>query len=369
MRIVVKIGTSVLTRGSESLNPETMRGLVDQIASLHGDGHEIVVCSSGAVAAGRARLDSDEMPHRSVERQMLAALGQSHLTRSWEGLFESHSIPVAQILLTRDGLADRHRFLSVRKTLKELLRRGIVPVVNENDAVSTAEVSVGDNDTLAAFAALLAEADLLVFLTDQPGLRETDPRTDPGAKVIPEVHRIDESLKNIAGKSVNGLGLGGMATKVEAADSARRGGATVVIAHGFAPDVLLRVVGGEAVGTRFPPLARRLEGRNGWILTRRTTHGRVIVDDGAALALTKKKSSLLPAGVVEVEGEFGRGDTIPVLGPDRVEVGCGITRYGSRELGLIRGRHSASIREHLDLDHGPVVIDRGDFVLGEEWKM
>lgn len=362
-RIVVKIGTSVLTGGGPCLDSEHMGQLVAQAATLQNQGHELILCSSGAVAAGRARLGLHQTPGTVWGKQMLAAVGQSRLMLVWERLFEGHGIHVAQILLTRDGLDKRQRFLNARDTIQQLVRNRIVPIVNENDAVATDEIRVGDNDTLSAFVAVLAEADLLLLLTDQAGLFDSDPRIDPQARLIPEVVHIDDTLRDIARGSISGLGIGGMATKLTAADAARRGGTEVVIASGHAPDVIARAVRGEPVGTRFPAVATPLERRRQWIFAGRITDGRLLVDDGAALALTTLGGSLLPAGVTKVEGSFDRGDTVPVLGPDRKELGCGVTRYSSQEIARIRGRHSSAIAETLGYDLGPVAIHRRDFIL------
>ena len=337
--------------------------LTRQCAELHRQGCDVILCSSGAIAAGRERLDFPELPPTVTIKQMLAAVGQTRLMLEWERLFEIYGLRVGQILLTRADVEDRRRYINARDTLQALLERRIVPVVNENDAVATAEIKVGDNDNLSALLAILAEADLLLLLTDQPGLFTADPRKDPDAQLIPEVRSIDETLRALAGDSGSGLGVGGMATKLQAADIARRGGADVVIAAGRTPNVINRIINGDEVGTRFPALETPLESRKRWILAGPTANGSVIIDEGAAQALQKKGRSLLPAGITAVEGSFERGDAVSITGPDKRELARGITRYNSRELGLILGCHSDEISGRLGYAYGPVAVHRNDLIL------
>jgi glutamate 5-kinase len=267
------------------------------------------------------------------------------------------------MLLTRADVADRDRFLNARDMLVALLEHGIMPIINENDAVATAEIKVGDNDNLSALIALLAEADLLLLLTDQPGLFTADPRTNPDAQLIPEVHTIDETLRRIAGGSVSGLGVGGMSTKLQAADVARRAGADVVIAAGRATDVIIRAAYGEAVGTRFPALEAPLENRKRWIFGGTAPAGRITVDSGAARALRERGGSLLPAGITAVEGDFERGDTVLIIGPKGKELARGIVRYGSADLAQIKGNRSDAIADLLGFTAGPAAVHRNDMIL------
>lgn len=362
-RIVIKIGTSVLTGGGPRLDRAHMVELVRQCSSLHRDGRDVILCSSGAIAAGRERLSFPELPNHVVGKQMLAAVGQSRLMFIWESFFEIYGVKVGQVLLTRSDIENRHRYLNARDTLLALLEHRIVPVINENDAVATAEIKVGDNDNLSAYVTLLAEADLLVLLTDQPGLFTADPRADPEASLIPEVRTIDTTLRKHAGGSVSGLGVGGMLTKLQAADVARRAGADVVIAAGHAPDVLRRIVTGESVGTRFPALETPLEHRKRWILTGPAEGRTIEVDAGAARALMKNGSSLLPAGIVAVEGSFDRGDTVTIVGPDRAAIARGVSRYGRVDLERIRGCRSEEINARLGYAYGPVAVHRNDLIL------
>ncbi|MDX1663100.1 MAG: glutamate 5-kinase [Candidatus Promineifilaceae bacterium] len=367
-RIVVKLGTSVLTGGTPRLDRAHMVELVRQCAAFQAQSKDVIICTSGAIAVGRERLAFPELPDTVSAKQMLAAVGQSRLMRTWEQLFDLYDLRVGQMLLTRADVQNRQRFLNARDTLEALLERRIIPVINENDAVATAEIKVGDNDNLSALVALLAEADLLLLLTDQPGLFTADPRTDPEAELIPEVHTIDETLRALAGGSRSGLGVGGMATKLQAADVARRAGADVVIAAGSTPDVISRVVAGERVGTRFPALETPLENRKRWILAGPRPAGAVVVDRGAVEALQEQGSSLLPAGIVAVEGDFNRGDAVairtqPADHRASKELARGIVRYNSRDLQQIMGHHSAAIPGQLGYDYGPVAIHRDDLIL------
>ncbi len=369
-RIVVKLGTSVLTRGSKQLNRAQMVELTRQCAQLHHEGHEVILCSSGAQAAGRAALGFPTLPSTLANKQMFAAVGQSKLMGMWESFFDIYSVRVGQILLTRADTENRHRFLNARDTFAALLEQRIVPVVNENDAVSNDEIKVGDNDNLSALVAVLASADLLVLLTDQPGLFTADPRNHPEAELIREVHTIDESLRALAGGSQSGLGIGGMATKLQAADIARRAGVSVVIAAGSMPNVLQRLSGGEEVGTRFPAL-ETLESRKHWILAGQSPAGSLLVDAGAANALRHKGRSLLPAGIITVEGNFDRGDTVYIRENVQENIrensnpplARGISRYNSDDLKRICGSQSAHIAERLGYDYGPVAVHRNDLIL------
>ncbi len=367
-RIVVKFGTSVLTGGTPRLNRAHMVELVRQCAQCYAQGRDLIICTSGAIAAGRESLNFPDLPNTINAKQMLAAVGQSRLMLTWEQLFDLYGIRVGQILLTREDVQNRQRFLNARDTLHTLLEHRIVPIINENDAVATAEIKVGDNDNLSALLALLSEADLLLLLTDQPGLFTADPRTDPNAELIPEVRAIDETLRALAGGSGSGLGVGGMATKLQAADVARRAGAEVVIAAGRTPDVITRVVRGDMVGTRFPRLDTPLEHRKRWILAGPRSAGVVVVDEGAAEALRQHGRSLLPAGIVAVVGQFNRGDpvAIRIAGPQEqpgAELARGVVRYNSRELQLIKGCHSTEIAARLGYDYGPVAIHRNDMIV------
>ncbi len=338
-RLVLKLGTSVLTAGSPQLNRPRMLDIVRQCARLHAAGVEVVVVSSAAITAGRERLGGRPLPQAMPAKQMLAAVGQSRLMAHYEQFFDIYGIVVGQVLLTRSDLDNRSRYLNARDTLQ------------------------AHNDNLSALVANLVEADLLLILTDQPGLFTADPRTNPNAEFIAEVQQIDDNLRALAGGSRSGLGTGGMSTKLAAADLARRGGAEVVIAAGGVADVVLRVAQGERVGTRFRPLTNRLESRKRWLLGGPAPAGRIVVDDGAAAALGSQGRSLLPVGVVRGEGRFERGDTVRICSGDGREIARGLTRYGAASLERIKGRRSEEIAAILGYENSPEVVHRDDLVV------
>lgn len=362
-RIVVKFGTSVLTGGTPSLDHPAMVELVRQCAAVQKQGLDVIICSSGAIAVGYERLGFPDLASTLSNKQMLAAVGQSRLMQMWERYFEIYGIHVGQILLTRSDVEDRGRFLNARDTLTALLEHGIIPVINENDAVTTEEIKVGDNDNLSALVTILAGADLLLILTDQPGLFTADPRTNPAAQLIPEVETIDETLRSLAGDSISGLGIGGMSTKLQAADAARRAGADVIIASGQAVNVITRAAQGDSIGTRFPALEVPLENRKRWIFAAPKTAGTLIIDNGAAIALSSNGRSLLPAGISAVEGIFKRGDAVSIQDQTGRDLARGITRYSSRDLQKIAGCQSDEIEARLGYVYGPVAVHRNDLIL------
>lgn len=361
--IVVKLGTSVLTGGTLYLDRAHMVELVRQCASLQRAGHQIIVVTSAAIAAGREHLGFPELASTMANKQMLAAVGQTQLIQTWQTLFNLYGLHVGQILLTRADLEDRERFLNARDTLRALLDNRIIPVINENDAVATNEIKVGDNDNLSARAAILADADLLILLTDQKGLFTADPRNNPDAQLIEEVKTIDDTLRKLAGGSIGGLGTGGMATKLQAADVARRAGIDVVIATGQVPEVIGRLATGERIGTRFPALASPLESRKRWILAGPPPHGEIHIDAGAVVAVREHGSSLLPKGIVRIDGDFRRGEAVRIVNPEGRELARGICRYDALDLNLIKGQHSEQIESLLGHGYGNVAIHRDDLVL------
>lgn len=362
-RIVVKLGTSVLTGGERQLNQARMVEIARQCAALYARGLDVVVCSSGAIAAGRAHLNFPQLPPTIISKQLLAAVGQLQLMRMWERFFDIYQVRVGQILLTRADVENRQRFLNARDALSALIEQRIVPIVNENDAVATEEIRVGDNDNLSALVATLINADLLLLLTDLPGLYTADPRTHPEAQLIQEVRKIDDSLFAVAGGSVSGLGTGGMTTKLQAANIARHAGVDVVIAAGGEPNVIERVAQGEAIGTRFPALETRLESRKAWILTGPKPAGVLLVDDGAAEAICRRGRSLLPAGIRRIEGDFGRGDTVLIADLRRHELARGIAAYTGVDLRQIAGSRSDEIESRLGYTYGDVAVHRNDMIL------
>jgi len=324
----------------------------------------VIVVTSGAVAAGRERLNLTQLPKDLPVKQMLSAIGQPRLMALYEQIFGLYGLTIAQVLLTRSDLADRRRYLNSRNTLTALLEHGIVPIVNENDTVATDEIRVGDNDYLSALVANLIDADLLVLLTDRPGLYTAHPDLDPAAQLVTDViePEIPVALWQAAGGSANELGTGGMITKLQAADLARRSGTTVVIASGGEPQVLTRLVAGEKIGTGFQPITTSLESRKRYILAGGRAAGCIRIDAGAAHALQYGRS-LLPVGVVAVEGIFERGDTIQVLSPIGREVARGIVNYESSDLARICRCQSSEIETILGYTYGDEVIHRNNLVL------
>jgi len=363
-RIVVKLGTSTLTAGTDFLSPPRMVELVRQMAQIHQRGCKIVLVSSGAIAAGRERLGFPDLPKQIPAKQMLAAVGQPRLMALYEKLFDLYGIFVAQVLITRADLSNRRRYLNSRNTLESLLDQGVIPIVNENDTVTSEEIRVGDNDNLSARVANLIEADLLVLLTDQPGLYRTDPHYDPSPDLIHEVvtPNIPQDIWEAAGDAHISLGTGGMLTKVQAADLARRSGAHVVIAAGDQENVLLRLVDGDALGTHFNPVASTLESRKRYILASDLAEGSLIIDEGAAFAL-RDGGSLLPVGIIKVEGNFERGDPVSVKDTNGVEIARGLVNYRSNDTEKISGNRSSSILTILGFAYGDEVIHRNNLVL------
>ncbi len=362
-RVVVKVGTSTLTAGTGRLFPPRMVDLVRQIAVLRSRGAEVVLVTSGAQQAGRERLGSPREDKTIPFKQMLAAVGQGRLMHLWEQYFDLYDVVVAQVLLTREDVDDRKRYLNVRDTFESLIQRGIVPVVNENDAVATDEIKVGDNDNLSALVANLIEADLLVLLSDVDGLYTADPGLDPAARIIERVEHIDRSVYDLAGGSQSGLGTGGMSTKIAAADIATRGGTEVVIANGGRDGALLDVWAGQGPATHLAAQVSRTEGRKRWLLTQRTTAGSVRVDDGAAHAILASGRSLLPVGIREVTGGFERGALVSVRSQADQEIARGLCNYSAADLQRILGQHSADIVDVLGYDYGPAFIHRNNLVV------
>ena len=363
-RIVVKLGTSTLTAGTSQLSAPRLVEMVRQMAALHAAGGEIVLVTSGAMAAGRAQLNFPALPKDIPAKQMLAAVGQPRLMALYEQLFGLYGITVAQVLLTRADLTDRRRYLNSRNTLAALLAQRVLPIVNENDTVATEEIRLGDNDNLSALVANLIEADLLAILTDQPGLFTADPRRDPQARLVSEVSEpeIPAALWQAAGGSGSRLGTGGMLTKLQAADLARRSGATVVIAQGGEAEVLTRLTGGEALGTRFLPVTTALESRKRYLLAGSQANGSLTVDRGAAQAL-RNGGSLLPVGVNSVQGSFERGDTVRVLEKGEREIARGLANYNADDLRRLCGQQSSQIEALLGYAYGAEVIHRNNMVL------
>ena len=369
-RIVVKVGSNLLTAGTQRLDPLAMASIAAQVAELRAAGVQVVMVSSGAIAAGRHRLGDVEGGDGSGRdlpmRQALAAVGQSRLMAIWDGLFELEGIVVAQALLTRRDLADRLGYLNARNTLLGLVERGVVPIVNENDVVSIEEIAdsvIGDNDNLSAEVANLVDAELLVILTDIEGLYSADPRHDPAATLIREVARIDAAIIASAQGGAGERGIGGMATKVQAAQVATQAGVHVVVADGRVEGVLRLVAAGRAVGTHFLPTADRVESRRRYLRSRLQSRGRVTIDDGAARALTYEGKSLLPAGVLGVEGEFQRGDVVRIVTTVGADLASGSVNYSAAEITQVMGQRSDRIAALLGYEYGEEIVHRNNLVL------
>ncbi len=340
-----------------------MLTIVQQLAALHQRGHEVILVSSGAQAAGRERLGYPELPKAMPAKQMLAAVGQSRLMQLYNELFDIFEIPVAQVLLTRDDLSHRVRYLNARDTLQMLLEQRIVPIINENDTIATEEIRVGDNDNLSALVASTLEADLLIILTDQQGLYTADPRSNPNAELISTVVQIDDAVFALAGGAGSKGGTGGMITKLQAAQVASRSGVVVVVASANVESVIARLVGGESIGTRFLPTGTHLESRKRWLMTDRV-QGQVVVDAGAEKVLTAKGSaSLLPVGIKSCTGKFKRGATLAVVSHTGKELAHGISNYDVEDLERIIGQKSVRIVEILGYSYGDEVIHRDNLVI------
>ena len=365
-RIVVKFGTNLLTGGSDCLDTDAMSRLVSQIADLHHRGLEIVVVSSGAIAAGRNKLGKRGEAKGTPYRQVLASLGQSRLMNIYEQLFEKYQIAVAQAMLTKADLADRAGYLNARNTLLALLELCAICVVNENDVVAVDEIQeakFGDNDNLSAMVANLIDADLLIMLTDTAGLYNNDPQRYPTASLIPRVDKIDANIERLAADTAGNLGTGGMATKIEAARLATASGVAVVIANGNEADVILKLAAGENVGTYFVPVSAKLESRKRWMMSGLCVRGKIFIDSGADNALKKQKRSLLAAGIKKVEGKCQRGDIVNIYDSKQNRIGCGISNYSSADIEVIKGVHSGRIADLLGYDYGTEVIHRNNLVI------
>jgi glutamate 5-kinase len=371
-RVVVKLGTNLITGRGKGIDEATLEGLVAQVAATCRAGTEALVVTSGAVGAGREVLSKTSSPEKLQQRtvahrQALAALGQTQLMLTYERLFDKHGIQVAQALISRGDLTRRLGYLNVRNTLEALLEIGSVPVINENDVVAVEELTgvvYGDNDRLSAMVANAVDADLLILLGEMEGLFEADPHLDPDAKIIPEVTRITPEIKRVARGPHDGRGSGGMSSKLEAAELATSSGTPMVIASGRTPDVITRICAGERLGTLFTANISKVEARKRWMMTGITdNHGWVSVDDGAAEVLQKRGVSLLPAGITAVAGDFERGDIIGIKDRSGRVVAWGLANYTSRDLVQIKGRRTADVQAVLGHYFGPEVVHRNNMAL------
>jgi len=361
-RLVIKVGSALVTNNGEGLDLKAINEWARQIALLRQSGKEVVLVSSGAIACGMQRLGWHKRPNAVYELQACAAVGQMGLVQVYESAFSSHGLHTAQVLLTHDDLADRKRYLNARSTLTTLLELGVVPIINENDTVITDEIKFGDNDTLGALVANLVDADCLIILTDQQGLFTADPRKDASATLISEARAGDPALEAMAGGSGTQYGKGGMITKVLAAKRAASSGAHTAIASGHEQDVMLRLARGESVGSLLVSQTQPLNARKQWLADHLQLSGKLLLDAGAVKALAEGKS-LLPIGVVSVQGEFERGAAVACISPEGSEVARGLVNYSSSDSRRIARHPSQEIEQLLGYIDEAEIIHRDNLIL------
>ncbi len=362
-RIVVKVGSALVTNDGRGLDHERLARWAEQIAALNKQGKEVVLVSSGAIAEGIKRLGWSKRPHALNELQAAAAVGQMGLVEAYERGFRSHGLHTAQVLLTHADLADRERYLNARSTLRTLLGLKVIPIINENDTVTTDEIKVGDNDTLGALVANLIEADALIILTDQPGLYTADPRKHPDAEFVHEAVAGTPELEAMAGGAGSSVGTGGMLTKILAAKRAARSGADTIIASGREDRVLERLAEGERIGTQLLAKQAVYAARRQWLADHLQVRGRLSLDSGAANALVHQGKSLLPIGVVMVEGHFQRGEIVACVDPEGRDIARGLANYSADEARRIARRPSAEIEAILGYVDEPELIHRDNLAL------
>lgn len=362
-RIVVKVGTSTITYPTGKMNLGRMEKLVRELTDLANQGREIVLVTSGAIAVGMDRMGKKKRPRSIPQRQALAAVGQGALMHAYGSLFAAYGRMAGQVLLTKENSRRHHQYTNSRNALKAMLAMGVLPVVNENDAVAVDEVKIGDNDTLSATVATLVDADVLIILSDVDGLYTANPATDKKARLISEVREITPDIEKLAGGAGSAAGTGGMRTKIEAAKIATRSGVTMVVASGEEDGVIRTVLDGEAVGTLFPAREEHLKARKSWLAFGRNIAGDLVVDDGCAEAMLTGGKSLLAAGLVSVEGEFAAKSTVRVLTQEGREIARGIVNYDAVSLRRIAGRHTDEIAAVLAAPVFSEVIHRDNMVL------
>ena len=371
-RVVVKFGTNLLATADGNLNEDRVTDLVDQVAQIYKRGIEVLIVSSGSILAGRKMLPDDRRAthlkeYGTIGRQALAALGQPALMNLYERLLARHNISPAQALISRNDLERRDGYLNIRSTLNTLLELGTIPIINENDVVSVSEIAgkvYGDNDRLSAMVANAMHAELLILLGLTEGLYSGDPHHDSAAELIPEVTEIDDRIEAIAKGPRDGVGAGGMRSKIKAARVATRSGTTMVIASGLTPNAITRICDGERIGTHFPVRVSQTEARKRWLMTGFSEdRGAVLVDSGAEKAIKERGVSLLPAGIVAVVGEFKRGDIIEIQNPNKQVIAVGIANYRSDDMDLIKGRQSGELERTLNHFYGAEAIHRNNMTL------
>jgi glutamate 5-kinase len=361
-RVVIKIGSGVITN-SAGLDLDRIATFCEDVQQLRQRGYEVILVSSGAVAAGKADLGIVGRPKTIPLKQAAAAIGQSRLMRAYKDALGHHGLKAGQVLLTRDDLANRRRYLNARNTLMTLLEYGIVPIINENDTVVVDEIRFGDNDNLSAMATNLVEAQLLVILSDVDGLYDSDPRSNPGARLVSDVERITPEIEAMAGIEGSDLGTGGMVTKLKAAKRATLYGAGTAIINGRTAHNLLYLFDGHELGTYFLPARDPMAARKHWIAFTKKPKGKLILDEGAQKALTERGKSLLPSGIFKLDGSFERGDAVRLCDLDGNEFAKGVTNYTSAELSRIIGRKTSEIAEILGYQYGDEVVHRDNLVM------
>lgn len=361
-RIVIKIGSNILASAERGLNTRRLSAIARNISAVVADGHQAVIVTSGAVAAGLKKLELKSKPRDIKLQQAAAAIGQSSLMWAYESQFAKYHKKVAQVLLTRDDISDRVRYINAKNTLFTLMNYGIIPLINENDPVATDEIKFGDNDMLAALVSGLVEADLFIILSDVEGLYDRDPRS-VGAKLIRHVKEITPSLQKAAGGKGSAVGTGGMYSKLLAAKQAADYGIPVVIMSGKKSSMILKVLEGRSVGTYFEPSTKRLSSKKGWIAFGVRSRGAIVLDDGAVRALTTMGRSLLPSGITKVEGTFDIGDFVRCIDREGKKVAKGLTNYASEDLEKIKGKKTSEIERILGYKYSDEVIHRDNMVI------
>ncbi len=362
-RVVVKVGSAILT-AKDGLNHQVIDNLAREIAFLHNSGREVILVTSGAVAAGKRKVNfPDDQEVTMREKQALAAIGQSRLMHDYDEAFGKHGKNIAQILLTHSDLADRKRYLNVRNTILTLFDFGVIPVINENDTVSTEELKFSDNDNLGALVANLIEADMFICLTDVDALFDKNPLTDPQAKAISTVTEVTEEIEAMAGNSKSSLGTGGMRSKIHAAKMVSAGGGSSFIGPGRREDILQRLFSGEMIGTFFLPRSEKMQSRKRWIAYVLKPQGTLVLDQGACLAITTKGKSLLPSGILGIEGEFDQGDSVRCVDGNNHPIAVGLVNFCSDDLRKIKGLHSDKIELVLGFKESDEVLHRDNLVI------
>ena len=364
-KVVIKVGTNLLADKTSGINAARIDRLAADVASLRAAGRQVAIVTSGAIGAGVAALKFKARPKTLPHKQAAAAVGQPLLMEAYEKSFRKYGCPIAQILLTKEDFTNRKRYVNAKNTFFALFEQGVVPIINENDTVAVDEIKLGDNDNLSAFVAHLVEADLLVLLSDIDGLYSDDPSKNKNATLIPVVQRVSPQIEKLARSSNTELSTGGMITKIQAAKRCVSSGIAMIIANGKDPDVLEKIFSGALVGTLFLPSSQKLTVRKKWIGFVSHSKGSIIVDDGARIALVKKKKSLLASGILEVRGDFKKNDTVVIMGVDAVDIGKGVTRFSSIELQRIRGKKSGEAAKILGRKNCDEVIHRDDLVVIE----